>query len=110
MQHRLSAIRKVKDHHESSQKERDPGRFHGDKWYLTYASKGGFVDRMKQREEDFLQQLEAESPNVRSAAFYKQRTKVFYQKQHLDEVNAKVKFFLRKIEIDQRKNEETPIL
>ena len=63
-----------------------------------------------QREEDFLQQLEAESPNVRSAAFYKQRTKVFYQKQHLDEVNAKVKFFLRKIEIDQRKNEETPIL
>ena len=53
MQHRLSAIRKVKDHHESSQKERDPGRFHGDKWYLTYASKGGFVDRVKEREEDF---------------------------------------------------------
>lgn len=59
-----------------------------------------------QSEEDFMNRLEAENPNVRSAAFYKQRTKVFYQKQHLDEMNAKVKFFLRKIEIDKRKNTE----
>jgi hypothetical protein len=55
-------------------------------------------------EENLLQLLEEQNPTRRTPEFYAQRTKVFYLKQHVDEISAKVKFFLRKIEIDINKN------
>lgn len=55
-------------------------------------------------EENLLQLLEEQNPTRRTSEFYAQRTKVFYLKQHVDEISAKVKFFLRKIEIDINKN------
>lgn len=46
--------------------------------------------------------------NVRSrghnAEFYSQRTKVFHLRQQCDEADAKVKFYLRKIEVDKEEN------
>ena len=55
-------------------------------------------------EENLLQLLEEQNLTRRTPEFYAQRTKVFYLKQHVDEISAKVKFFLRKIEIDINKN------
>lgn len=58
-------------------------------------------------EENLLQFLEAQNPTRRTQEFYTQRTKVFYLKQHVDEISAKVKFFLRKLEIDINKNQQS---
>lgn len=56
-------------------------------------------------EESLLLFLQSENPTRRTQQFYDQRKKVFYLKQKIDETFAKVKFFLRKIEIDKEKNQ-----
>lgn len=38
----------------------------------------------------------------KNSPYYDQKNKVFYLRQHMDEMNAKVKFFLRKIEEDKK--------
>lgn len=59
------------------------------------------IDSVLQAEQELFARLQAD----KSGKNYDQRTqqhlKVFHLKQHLDETGAKVKFFLRKIEIDR---------
>lgn len=56
-------------------------------------------------EKALLVQLELEKRQGHNAEFYKQRTKVFQLQQQFDEMEAKVKFYLRKIEVDTQENE-----
>ena len=44
--------------------------------------------------------LRAEKRRGHNAEYYRQRTDVFHLKQRFDELGAKVKFYLRKIEVD----------
>ena len=51
-------------------------------------------------EQEILKKLEAEKRRGHNAEYYRQRTDVFHLKQRFDELGAKVKFYLRKIEVD----------
>ena len=64
------------------------------------------MDSTLQAEEDLLTQMEATKRRGHNAEYYKQRTKVFHLKQRFDEMGAKVKFYLRKIEVDQNENKQ----
>ncbi len=57
-----------------------------------------------QVEEKQLMQLETEKRRGHNAEYYKQRTNVFHLKQRVDELGAKVKFYLRKIEVDTQES------
>ena len=62
------------------------------------------MDTILQDEKAILAQLELEKRRGHNAEFYKQRTKVFHLQQQFDEMEAKVKFYLRKIEVDIQEN------
>lgn len=64
------------------------------------------MDSALKQAQDSLAILETQKRRGHNAAYYKQRTHVFHLKQHFDEIEAKVKFYLRKIEIDIRNNTE----
>jgi len=51
-------------------------------------------------EQEILKKLEAEKRRGHNGEYYRQRTDVFHLKQRFDELGAKVKFYLRKIEVD----------
>ena len=63
------------------------------------------MDSTLQAEKTVLGQLEQEKRRGHNAEYYKQRTKVFHLQQAFDEMAAKVKFYLRKIEIDTQKSQ-----
>ncbi len=58
-------------------------------------------------EEDFLSSLQSVKNSKDYDAILQQKKTIFHLKQHIDEVEAKVKFFLRKIDIDQEKGNPT---
>lgn len=64
------------------------------------------VDSTLQSEQEILKKLEAQKRQGHNAEYYRQRTDVFHLKQRFDEIEAKIKFYLRKIEIDIRENEK----
>lgn len=68
-----------------------------------------FIDSVLNAERQYFNTLQKRDNRGNNAEYYKQRTKVFYIEQHFDETCAKVKFYLRKIEIDQRKNLEAQV-
>ena len=59
------------------------------------------VDSILQAERSYFNTLQKRDHRGNNGEYYKQRTKVFHIEQHFDELCAKVKFYLRKIEIDQ---------
>ncbi len=60
------------------------------------------IDSLLRTEKAYLNTMEKRTERGTNLEFYKQRTKVFYIEQHFDELCAKVKFYLRKIEIDEK--------
>ena len=58
------------------------------------------MDSTLRAEQEILKKLEAEKRRGHNAEYYRQRTDVFHLKQRFDELGAKVKFYLRKIEVD----------
>lgn len=60
------------------------------------------IDSLLRTEKAYLNTMEKRTERGTNLEFYKQRTKVFYIEQHCDELCAKVKFYLRKIEIDEK--------
>lgn len=59
------------------------------------------VDSILQSERAYFNTLQKRDHRGNNGEYYQQRTKVFHIEQHFDELCAKVKFYLRKIEIDQ---------
>lgn len=59
------------------------------------------IDSLLKTEQAYLNTMQKRTERGTNLEFYKQRTKVFYIEQHFDELCAKVKFYLRKIEIDE---------
>lgn len=64
------------------------------------------VDSTLQAEREVLKKLEAEKRRGHNAEYYRQRTDVFHLNQRFDEIEAKIKFYLRKIEIDMQENKK----
>lgn len=60
------------------------------------------LDAQLQTEQQILNELQNRDNRGRNQAYYDQKKKVFYLQQHVDEICAKVKFYLRKIEIDSK--------
>ena len=58
------------------------------------------MDSTLRAEQEILKKLESEKRRGHNAEYYRQRTDVFHLKQRFDELGAKVKFYLRKIEVD----------
>ncbi len=58
------------------------------------------MDSALRAEQEILEKLEAERRRGHNAEFYRQRADVFQLRQRLDELEAKVKFYVRKIEVD----------
>lgn len=64
------------------------------------------VDSTLQSEQEILKKLEAQKRRGHNAEYYRQRTDVFHLKQRFDEIEAKIRFYQRKIEIDIRENDK----
>lgn len=64
------------------------------------------IDSMLQQEQKLLEGLKAVRSGKNEEEYTQQNLKVFHMRQHLDEMGAKVKFFLRKIEIDKAERQE----
>jgi predicted nuclease with TOPRIM domain len=62
------------------------------------------MDSTLMAEQEILKKLETEKRRGNNAEYYRQRTEVFHLKQRFDELEAKVKFYLRKIEVDMLEN------
>ncbi|MCD8318944.1 MAG: hypothetical protein LUC45_09005 [Paraprevotella sp.] len=62
------------------------------------------MDSTLKTERDVLARLKAEKRRGHNAEYLKQYTKVFHMQQHFEETEAKVKFYLRKIEVDRNEN------
>ena len=62
------------------------------------------MDSTLMAEQEILKKLETEKRRGNNAEYYRQRTEVFHLKQRFDELGAKVKFYLRKIEVDMLEN------
>lgn len=60
------------------------------------------LDARLQAEQQQLAALQNLANKGRNPDYYNQKNKVFYLRQHVDEICAKVKFYLRKIEIDSK--------
>lgn len=60
------------------------------------------LDARLQAEQQQLATLQNLASKGRNPDYYNQKNKVFYLRQHVDEICAKVKFYLRKIEIDSK--------
>lgn len=61
------------------------------------------LDAQLQKERERLDSVKAQPDALKKDEYYNQKNKVYNMEQHLDEVAAKVKFFIRKIDIDKRK-------
>lgn len=61
------------------------------------------LDAQLQKERERLDSVKALPDALKKDEYYNQKNKVYNMEQHLDEVAAKVKFFIRKIDIDNRK-------
>ncbi len=61
------------------------------------------LDALLQEERDKLNIIKSRQDALKQDEYYEQKNKVFYMEQHLDEVAAKVKFYIRKIDIDKNK-------
>lgn len=60
------------------------------------------LDSIFQRENRKLEEISRQNNRGQNSPYYDQKNKVFYLRQSMDEMGAKVKFFLRKIEEDQK--------
>lgn len=60
------------------------------------------LDSIFQIENRKLEEISRQNNRGQNSPYYDQKNKVFYLRQSLDEMGAKVKFFLRKIEEDQK--------
>lgn len=63
------------------------------------------IDGMLQKEQALLEEMEAEKSRKDYDERTQQKVKVFGLRQYLDEMGAKVKFYLRKIEIDKNRKD-----
>lgn len=61
------------------------------------------LDALVQEERNKLETICNRQDALKQDEYYDQKNKVFYMEQHLDEVAAKVKFYIRKIDIDKNK-------
>lgn len=61
------------------------------------------LDALVQEERNKLETICNRQDALKQDEYYEQKNKVFYMEQHLDEVAAKVKFYIRKIDIDKNK-------
>lgn len=61
------------------------------------------LDALVQEERNKLGTISNRQDALKQDEYYEQKNKVFYMEQHLDEVAAKVKFYIRKIDIDKNK-------
>lgn len=62
------------------------------------------LDSILQKERIVFEEIKKKDNRGANSPFYKQKNKVFYLEQNFDEICAKVKFYLRKIEVDKEKN------
>lgn len=60
------------------------------------------LDSIFQIENRKLEEISRQNNRGQNSPYYDQKNKVFYLRQSMDEMGAKVKFFLRKIEEDQK--------
>lgn len=60
------------------------------------------LDSIFQIENRKLEEISRQNNRGKNSPYYDQKNKVFYLRQNMDEIGAKVKFFLRKIEEDQK--------
>ena len=60
------------------------------------------LDSIFQNENRKLDSIARLNNRGKNSPYYDQKNKVFYLRQNMDEIGAKVKFFLRKIEEDQK--------
>lgn len=60
------------------------------------------LDSVFQIENRKLEEISRQNNRGKNSPYYDQKNKVFYLRQNMDEMGAKVKFFLRKIEEDQK--------
>lgn len=60
------------------------------------------LQRVFQVENQKLDSISKRNNRGRNSPYYAQKNKVFYLRQHMDEMHAKIKFFQRKIEEDQK--------
>ena len=58
------------------------------------------MDSTLRAEQEIMKKLEDEKQREHNAEYYRQRSDVFHLKQRFDELEAKVKFYVRKIEVD----------
>lgn len=61
------------------------------------------LDALVQEERNKLETISNRQDALKQDEYYEQKNKVFYMEQQLDEVAAKVKFYIRKIDIDKNK-------
>jgi len=66
------------------------------------------LDSVLEHERQVLNSLTPMVNGITNDAFYEQKRRVYQIEQHLDELCAKVKFYIRKIDIDSE-NVEQPI-
>lgn len=62
------------------------------------------LDSILQKERIIFEEIKKKNNRGANSPFYNQKNKVFYLEQNFDEICAKVKFYLRKIEVDKEKN------
>ncbi len=60
------------------------------------------IDKQLQAEQEKLAILQNRDNRGRNQEYYDQKNKVYHLRQQFDEICAKVKFYLRKIEIDSK--------
>lgn len=60
------------------------------------------LDSIFQIENRKLEEISRQNNRGKNSPYYDQKNKVFYLRQNMDEMGAKVKFFLRKIEEDKK--------
>lgn len=61
-----------------------------------------FLDERLHKEQEVFARLQQEESGSRTQAYYDQKNRVFRLQQHVDEMCVKVKFYLRKIDIDSK--------
>ncbi|MCM1108870.1 MAG: hypothetical protein NC388_07430 [Clostridium sp.] len=61
------------------------------------------LDALVQTEREKLDTIKNQEGALKKDEYYEQKNKVYHMEQHLDELAAKVKFYIRKIDIDKNK-------
>lgn len=62
------------------------------------------LDSILQKERAVFEEIKKQNNRGANSPFYTQKNKVFYLEQNFDEICAKIKFYLRKIEVDKEKD------